>query len=329
MGTTAVVLPGAMVADSRNSTPRRATSNRWIFRYTATTVPSGASRQLVLARRPSVAPVRSGKLPATRWIPWRTAVAAAQLTVGPSSDSDPARNTSGVPATEKYSGSTTSSAPAAAASATKVPAAVKLASRSSPAVVWMAATRMSQGRPGIGHNDPRRWSPGRPRRRQEEESAVSFEDSDVVRSAVRVEGFRDDEFNYQLIRAIGLADYGGSTVGECLAVVAEIADGSPSSWTLAFERLAQRVEERGRDCLAAGRRVSGRDHLLRASTYYRTAEYYAGGAFDGADGPGARSRACFSEAASLLDTPVERLDVPFAGGKLPGYLVRPPTTLPA
>ena len=158
---------------------------------------------------------------------------------------------------------------------------------------------------------------------------MSFEDSDVVRSAVRLEGFRDDEFNYQLIRAIGLADYGGSTVGECLAVVAEIADGSPSSWTRAFERLAQRVEERGRDCLAAGRRVSGRDHLLRASTYYRTSEYYAGGAFDGADAPGARSQACFSEAAALLDPPVQRLDVPFVGGMLPGYLVRPPTTVPA
>src|ERR1019366_2472748 len=101
-----------------------------------------------------------------------------------------------------------------------------------------------------------------------EVGVVSFEDSDVVRSAVRVEGFRDDEFNYQLIRAIGLADYGGSTVGECLAVVAEITDGSPSSWSLAFDRLARRVEAEGRSCLADGRRVSGRDHLLRASTYY-------------------------------------------------------------
>ncbi|HEY4927638.1 MAG TPA: alpha/beta hydrolase [Acidimicrobiales bacterium] len=152
---------------------------------------------------------------------------------------------------------------------------------------------------------------------------MSFEDSEVVRSAVRVEGFRDDEFNYQLIRAIGLADYGGSTVGECLAVVAEITDGSPSSWSLAFDRLARRVEAEGRSCLADGRRVSGRDHLLRASTYYRTAEYYAGGASGGADTSGARSQACFSEAADLLDLPVQRLDVPFAGGSLPGYLVRP------
>ncbi len=164
---------------------------------------------------------------------------------------------------------------------------------------------------------------GRPRvpRRPEEESAVSFEDSDVVRSAVRVEGFRDDEFNYQLIRALGMADYGGSSVGECLAVVAEITDGSPRSWTRGFEHLARRVEGEGRACLAAGRRVSGRDHLLRASTYYRTAEYYGGGS--AADGAGARSRACFSEAAALVDPPVEPLDIPFAGGSLPGYLVRP------
>ena len=157
---------------------------------------------------------------------------------------------------------------------------------------------------------------------------MSFEDSDVVRSAVRVEGFRDDEFNYQLIRALGVADYGGSAVGECLAVVAEITDGSPQSWTRAFERLAQRVEEQGRTCLAAGGRVSGRDHLLRASTYYRTAEYYAGGG-SGVDGPGARSQACFSAAAALLDPPVEPLGIPFAGGILPGYLVRPAADGPA
>ena len=152
---------------------------------------------------------------------------------------------------------------------------------------------------------------------------MSFEDSDIVRSAVRVEGFRDDEFNYQLIRALGVADYGGSTVGECLAVVAEITDGSPRSWALAFERLARRVEERGRRCLAAGRPLSGRDHLLRASTYYRTAEYYAEGDAGRSSETGERSRTCFTDAAALLDPPVELVAVPFEGGSLPGYLVRP------
>src|SRR5580704_3817025 len=161
---------------------------------------------------------------------------------------------------------------------------------------------MSQGRPPIGHNDQRpcRTQPSDPSARNEM-SVVSFEDSDVVRSAIRVEGFRDDEFNYQLIRALGVADYGGSTVGECLSVAAEIADGSPQSWAAAFDHLAQRVEERARASLNAGHRVSGRDHLLRASTYYRTAEYYADGFSGSSVRMGERSQACFAEGASLLD----------------------------
>ena len=152
---------------------------------------------------------------------------------------------------------------------------------------------------------------------------MSFEDSDVVRSAVRVEGFRDDEFDYQLIRAMGVADYGGSTVGECLAVAAEITDGSPRSWAVAFERLARRVEDRGRACLEAGRRVSAKDHLLRASTYYRTAEYYADAVSGGSHRMGERSQACFADGSALGDPPVERTEVPYGGGTLPGYLVRP------
>jgi pimeloyl-ACP methyl ester carboxylesterase len=152
---------------------------------------------------------------------------------------------------------------------------------------------------------------------------VSFEDSDVVRAAIRVEGFRDDEFNYQLIRALGVADYGGSTVGECLTAAAEIADGSPQSWAAAFDHLARRVEARARASLNAGHRVSGRDHLLRASTYYRTAEYYADGVSGSSARMGERSQACFAEGASLLDPPVELIEVPFEDGALPGYLVRP------
>lgn len=149
---------------------------------------------------------------------------------------------------------------------------------------------------------------------------MSFEDSDVVRSAIHLEGFRDDEFDYQLIRALGLADYGGSTVGECLSAAAAITDGSPKSWAAEFGRLAERVEARGRACLAAGHDVSGRDHLLRASTYYRMAEYYAEGTVTSPGEIGVRSERCFADAAALLEPAVIRLEVPFEGGRLPGYL---------
>jgi hypothetical protein len=43
---------------------------------------------------------------------------------------------------------------------------------------------------------------------------VAFEGSQITRSVTRVIGFRDPEFDYQLMRAMGAADYGGSTVGE-------------------------------------------------------------------------------------------------------------------
>jgi pimeloyl-ACP methyl ester carboxylesterase len=152
---------------------------------------------------------------------------------------------------------------------------------------------------------------------------VSFEDSDIVRSAIKMEGFNDDEFDYQLIRAMGVADYGGSTVGECLAVASEITDGSPQSWARAFDRLAQRVEHSGRACLEAGHAVSGRDHLLRASTYYRSAEYYAEPTDERALRTGERSRACFAQAGSLFDPPLESMDVAFEGGIMPGYFVQP------
>ena len=170
------------------------------------------------------------------------------------------------------------------------------------------------------------------RSEEEEEKSVSFEDSDVVRSAIHLEGFRDDEFDYQLIRALGLADYGGSTVGECLSAAAAIIDGSPRSWAAEFGRLAERVERRGRECLG-GRAmpISGRDHLLRASTYYRTAEYYSEGTTAGRGPRGERSERCFADAAALLDPPVQRLEVPFEGGRpagLPGHRPRPDACLP-
>jgi alpha-beta hydrolase superfamily lysophospholipase len=132
-------------------------------------------------------------------------------------------------------------------------------------------------------------------------SAVSFENSDVVRSAVRMEGFRDDEFNYQLIRAMGVAEYGGSSIGECLSVAAEIADGSPRSWAHAFEQLAARVERRGRACLEDKHFVSARDHR-------RT---------------GGRSQRCFTDATAYFERPIETMSIPFGGGSLPGYLAHP------
>jgi len=152
---------------------------------------------------------------------------------------------------------------------------------------------------------------------------VAFEGSRITRSVTRVTGFRDPEFDYQLLRAMGAADYGGSSVGECLAAAGMITDGDTGSWVSAFSLLADRVERRASSCSDAGHRVSARDHYLRASTYHRTAEYYAEADPDVLAECGRRSRACFESAAALFDPPIEPLSIPFEDGFLPAYLVRP------
>ena len=152
---------------------------------------------------------------------------------------------------------------------------------------------------------------------------MAFASSQMTRSVTRVAGFRDAEFDYQLLRAMGVADYGGSTVGECLAAASSIVDGDTRSWVRVFGAMADRVESWAQQCLAQGRMVSARDHLLRASTYHRTAEYYAEDDPDTLEERGRRSRACFTGAAALFDPPVETVSIPFDGGLLPGYLVHP------
>ena len=44
----------------------------------------------------------------------------------------------------------------------------------------------------------------------------------TVRSATRVAGFEDPELDFQLLRQLGTAAYGGASVGECLAVAEQI-----------------------------------------------------------------------------------------------------------
>ena len=67
---------------------------------------------------------------------------------------------------------------------------------------------------------------------------------------------------------------------------------------------------------------SGRDHLLRASTYFRTSEYYTSG---DPIGIGDAGRECFARAAALRDPPIEVVRIPYGDGELPGYFVGPAT----
>ncbi|MFG2720550.1 alpha/beta hydrolase family protein [Streptomyces sp. NPDC048416] len=135
--------------------------------------------------------------------------------------------------------------------------------------------------------------------------------------------FDDESFSFETLRAAGFTAYQGADLGEILATARDITDGDEPSWHRSWKATAEHVAAIGEQALAAGHRVSAREALLRASNYYRTAEFFLRDA--PATDPEAallstRSRHTFVAAAALLDSPVETVAIPYEGTTLPGYL---------
>jgi pimeloyl-ACP methyl ester carboxylesterase len=135
--------------------------------------------------------------------------------------------------------------------------------------------------------------------------------------------YDDESFSFEALRAAGYATYGGAELGEVLVTCRRIPEGDEEAWSAQWAATAARVERIGRDALAGGHRVSAREALLRASNYYRTADFYR--REDPAnDAESARlakaSQRTFADAAALLDAPVRAVRVPYEDTTLPGYL---------
>jgi pimeloyl-ACP methyl ester carboxylesterase len=135
--------------------------------------------------------------------------------------------------------------------------------------------------------------------------------------------FDDESFSFEALRAAGFATYGGADLGEVLVTADAITNGDEASWHNAWRTTAERVRAIGDRSAAAGHRVSAREALLRASNYYRVAEFFL--REHPATDPevallSTRSRETFSAAIDLLDTPVEAVSIPYEGTTLPGYL---------
>jgi pimeloyl-ACP methyl ester carboxylesterase len=83
------------------------------------------------------------------------------------------------------------------------------------------------------------------------------------------------------------------------------------------------VAKIGEKSLAAGHHVSARQAFFRASNYYRTAEFFKRASpVNDADVArlSGRSTQTFIQAAQLLDTPFEIVEIPYENTTLPGYL---------
>jgi pimeloyl-ACP methyl ester carboxylesterase len=136
----------------------------------------------------------------------------------------------------------------------------------------------------------------------------------------------DQQFWYETLRALGHTAYGGADIGEVVTTAARITAGDYDSWYDQWAATAERVEAEARGQMAAGHQVSARDGLLRAATYFRSAEFFTR---DRDPDPRGRpayeaSVRCFADAAALMSPAVTPVTIPFEGTALNGYLYQPP-----
>ncbi|MFI9103284.1 alpha/beta hydrolase family protein [Streptomyces fildesensis] len=132
------------------------------------------------------------------------------------------------------------------------------------------------------------------------------------------------QFWYETLRSMSHIAYGGADFGEVVSTGERIVEGDYASWYTEWLATADRVSGEAEKALAAGHRVSARDGFLRASNYYRSAEFFLHGhpcdprhdhAYD-------RSVACFRAAAALFTPIIEPVEIPYEDTTLPGYLYR-------
>ena len=132
--------------------------------------------------------------------------------------------------------------------------------------------------------------------------------------------FKDPQFAFQFLRVLGSTATRQCDVGEAWQTAERIVDGDFESWAREWSRTAARLEATADACLAAGHRVSASDTYLRATNYYRAAEFYLHG---NSGDPrilefSSKSARCFEAALANGDQPHEFVAIPYEGTTLPG-----------
>ncbi len=137
--------------------------------------------------------------------------------------------------------------------------------------------------------------------------------------------FADDpQFWFETLRTMGHAAYGGADIGEALTTAQNIVAGDYDSWHDQWLATADRIAAEAENQLAAGHRTSARDGLLRASNYYRAAEFFLHGnpADPRIDHAYRRATKCFQDGAALCTPPIEVVQIPYGDTVLHGYFYR-------
>ena len=140
-----------------------------------------------------------------------------------------------------------------------------------------------------------------------------------ARGTLSFKVFKSHEMDWLFKRTLIAMSEKGAEIGECLYAASLVRERDADSWVAAWASLGERLLSQGKASLAAGHRISAREAFLRATTYYRNAEYLCSRKDPQAFELWDRSRKAFHAACDLYEPPIRRIDVEFEGCRLPGY----------
>ncbi|MBM4157498.1 MAG: hypothetical protein FJ216_01815 [Ignavibacteria bacterium] len=136
--------------------------------------------------------------------------------------------------------------------------------------------------------------------------------------------FNDEQYSFEMLRAISQMYYKGADIGECLSTGYRIKEGDDESWYSEWYRTAERIFNYGEESYAKKHYVSARECYLRSTNYYRTAEFFL---HSNTDDPRIvelweKSSSSFAKAAGLFDPPFEHIEIPYEDTTLPAYYMK-------
>ncbi|KAM6524516.1 hypothetical protein FALCPG4_010126 [Fusarium falciforme] len=138
---------------------------------------------------------------------------------------------------------------------------------------------------------------------------------------------RDSSFGYEALRAAAYSNYGGADVAEVIAICSLISSGDEESWMREWRVAADRAVRGAEASLSAGNNMSAQEAFLRASNYYRTAEFYRRRDPKNDEVAEELTRLyteSFNSAMKLTAHNFDEIRIPYEKTTLPGFFVSPP-----
>jgi dienelactone hydrolase len=140
--------------------------------------------------------------------------------------------------------------------------------------------------------------------------------------------FTQADLNFQTLFALGEAGQ-VTAAGEVIAVVAQAnaASGGANYQSLfdAWIAMADRLEAAAVASEKAGHKITARSQYIRAARYYAQALYWVFGTSDPAGEATVYTAMndALVAAMKLMTIPVEQVSIPYSGGELPGWFLKP------